>query len=161
MTHIEYFKLQAKNLFKDYKTKSPYFDNVIDDYLYEYNPKYFDIEEIIMAYDLDEDDFTLMNAQHIIALMIGFKKWTDLLKASEAELELAKLLFDNQDKIHLEDWEMYIAGAERDNNTTFEPESRLEIFKHIFLEGNFKSPFSDYRLKKQRKHQKNKPNSSL
>ncbi len=68
MTYIEYFKLQAKNLFKDYKTKAPYFDNAIDDYLYEYNPKFFDIEEIIMAYDLDQENFSLMSAQHIIAL---------------------------------------------------------------------------------------------
>jgi hypothetical protein len=148
MTHIKYFKLQAKNLFKDYKTKSPHFDNAIDDYLYEYNPKYFDIEEIILAYDLDEDDFTLMNAQHIIARIVGFSKWTDLLKASEIELELAKLLFDNQHKISVDDWQMYIARAERDNNQGFDPESRLGIFKHVFLNGNFENHIVDYRLNK-------------
>lgn len=76
-----------------------------------------------------------MNAQHIIACMLGFDNWTDLLKASEEELELARLLFDNQDKIHTEDWRMYIAGAERYNKTTFDPASRLEIFKHVFLNG--------------------------
>ena len=148
MTHIEFFKLQAKNLFRDYKTKTQYFDKAIDDYLYQYNPKYFDIEEIIMAYDLDEDEFSLMNAQHVIALIVGFNKWTDLLKASEAELELAKLLFDNQDKISVDDWEMYIIGAERDNNQSFEPESRLEIFKHVFLNGGFENNSVDYRLNK-------------
>ena len=148
MTHIEFFKLQAKNLFRDYKTKTQYFDKAIDDYLYQYNPKYFDIEEIIMAYDLDEDEFSLMNAQHVIALIVGFNKWTDLLKASEAELELAKLLFDNQDKISVDDWEMYIIGAERDNNQSFEPESRLEISKHVFLNGGFENNSVDYRLNK-------------
>jgi len=88
-----------------------------------------------------------MKAQHLIALMIGFRKWADLLNASDAELELAKLLFDNQDKIHIEDWEMYIADAERDNKTTFDSESRLEIFKQVFVnvEGHI-SPFPDYRL---------------
>lgn len=146
MTHIEYFKLQAKNLFRDYKTKTQYFDKAIDSYLHKYNPKYFDIEEIILAYDLDEDDFSLMKAQHIIALIIGFNKWTDLLKASETELELAKLLFDNQDKISLEDWEMYIAGAERENNQSFDFESRLGMFKHVFLKGEFENAFLDYLL---------------
>jgi len=110
----------------------------------------FDIEEIILAYDLDEDEFSLMNAQHIIALIVGFNKWTDLLKASESELELAKLLFDNQDKISVDDWEMYIAGAERDSNQIFDMESRLEIFKHVFLSGGFENNSVDYRLNKKR-----------
>lgn len=150
MTHIEYFKLQAKKLLKDYKTKTPCFDKTIEDYLYGYNPKYFDIDEVIIAYDVDEDNFSLMKAQHIIAIMVGFNKWSDLLKASEIELELAKLLFDNQDKVYLEDWEMYISGVECDNNTTFDSESRVAIFKQVFLNGDIKSSFSDYRLDKKR-----------
>ena len=148
MTHIEYFKLQAKNLFKDYKTKSPYFDNTIDDYLYEYTPKYFDIDGIVVAYDLDEENFSLMNAQHIISLMAGFKKWTDLLKASETELQLAKLLFDNQDKISIDEWESYLVWAERDTNMDFDSESKLEIFKHVVLDGDFEKKSVDFRLNK-------------
>ncbi len=70
------------------------------------------------------------------------------MKASESELELAKLLFDNQHKIHLEDWKMYIVKTERDNNQSFDPESRLEIFKHVFLTGDFENNFVDYRLNK-------------
>ena len=133
MTHIEYFKLQAKRLFKDYKTRTPYLDEIINDYLYEYRPQYFDIEQIILSYEIDEDNFSLMKAQHIIALMVGFNKWPDLLKASEFELELAKLLMDNYDKVYVEDWEMYIADVERDNNISIDPQSKLEIFKQVFL----------------------------
>lgn len=150
MTHIEYFKFQAKNLFKDYKTKTSYLDEVIDDYIYKYNPKYFDINEIIMVYDVDEENFSLMKAQHIISLIVGFNKWPDLLKASKSELDLAKLLFDNQDKVHIEDWKMYIASAERDNNTTFDSELKLTIFKQVFLNGEFGNSFQDYRLNKKR-----------
>jgi hypothetical protein len=147
MAHIAYFKRQAKNLFKDYKTRTPYIDNIDGNSCYKYAPQYFDIEGILVDYECNEGDFSLMKAQHIIAHMIGFYKWKDLLKASEAELELAKLLFDNQDKIHMEDWRMYIAGAERDNKTTFDSESRLEIFKNVFLNGEtFENPFPDYRL---------------
>lgn len=149
MTYIEYFKLQAKNLFRDYKTKTPHFDDAINDYMYEYNPKYFDVDRILVEYGWDERDFTLMKAQHTIALMVGFNKWGSLLKASEAELELAKLLFDNQGKITLDDWEMYIVFAEDDNNQSFDSESRLEIFKHVFLKGDFEyDTFLDYRLDK-------------
>ena len=145
MTHIEFFKLQAKNLFRDYQTKKKSSEAAIGDY--EYDPKYFDIESIILYFDIDEDDFSLMKAQHTIAQMIGFRKWTDMLKASEPELELSKLLFDNQDKVSAEDWEMYIWGTERDNNITFDLDTRLEIFKQVFVnvEGHV-STFPDYRL---------------
>lgn len=148
MSRIAYFKRQAKNLHKDYKTRKPRTDSLDSSYSYKYAPKYFDIESLLFDYECDENDFSLMKAQHVIARMIGFYKWTELLKASEPELELAKLLFDNQDKIHIEDWQMYIAGVERDNNTAFDPESRLEIFKHVFLgKEGFESSFPDYRLK--------------
>jgi hypothetical protein len=148
---IEYFKLQAENLFKDYETKKPVFDTVINDYLFEYRPKYFDVDSIIVDYDLDEKNFSLVDAQDVIAYMAGFEKWTDLIKASEAELNLAKLLFDNQDKIDREDWQMYIGGAEDDNGTTFDAEARLEIFKHVFVNvDGHHNPFGDYRLSKRK-----------
>jgi hypothetical protein len=147
MTHIEFFKLQAKNLFKDYQTKKKSPEATIGDY--KYDPKYFDIESLILDYDINEDDFSLMKAQHYIAILVGFRKWTDLLNASDAEQELAKLLFDNQDKVSAEDWEMYIRSTERDNNTTFDPDFRLEIFKQVFenVEGH-ENTFHDYRLRK-------------
>lgn len=149
MNHIDYFKLQAKNLHRDYKTRTSYTDKVDGNSYYTYAPQFFDIGGIFLEYDWDEESFSLMKAQHLFAIMLGFGKWADLLKASEAELELAKLLWDNQHKIHLEDWEMYIARAEDDNKTTFSTEDRIEIFKHVFanVEGH-SSPFGDYRLNK-------------
>lgn len=145
--HIQYFKFLAENLFEDYNTKKSVLDPVINDYLYEYNPEYFDVDRIVLEFDLDEEGFSLIDAQEVIAYMVGFEKWVDLLKASETELKLAKLIFDNQDKIHIEDWQMYIGGAEDDNDTTFDAEERLEIFKQVFVnvEGHH-NPFGDYRL---------------
>lgn len=148
MTPVNYFKLQAKNLFRDFKTKTPYRDESDGNTYYRYEPKYFDVDGILLSYDWDEETFSLMNAQHTIALMAGFRKWTDLSKASDTELELAKLLFDNDDKINAEEWEMYIADAEFQNNTTFDAASRLEIYTHVFLnvEGH-SSAFASYRLR--------------
>ena len=148
MNPIDYFKLQAKNLFKDYKTQTP--DPVEVQHFYNYSPKYFDIDGIVLDFNLDEDNFSLMNAQHIITQLAGFHKWTDMLNAPDDELKLAKLLFDNQDKVSAEDWEMYIHGTERDNNTTFDPDFRLEIFKQVFVnvDGHV-STFPDYRLHNQ------------
>jgi hypothetical protein len=149
MTPVDYFKLQAKNLFRDYKTQTSYIDKVDGHSYYTYTPEYFDIERIFLEYDWNEENFTLMKAQHLFALMLGFEKWADILKASDAELELAKLLWDNQHKIHLEDWDMYISGVECDNNTTFDAASRIEIFKQVFVNvDGHHSPFGDYRINK-------------
>ena len=147
MTHIEYFKLQAKNLFRDYKTQTSYIDDVDGNSYYKYDAKYFDLDGIFLDYDWDEENFSLMKAQHLIALMVGFGNWADLLNASETELELAKLLFDNQDKIHSEDWKIYIAEVERDNETTFDSESKLEMFKLAVVNAEgLVSLSTDYRL---------------
>lgn len=140
MTHIEYFKLQAKNLFRDYKTQTHYIDQTDGNTYCKYNPKYFDIDAIFVDYDLNEENLSLMRIQHIFAQMLGFEKWTALSKASEAELELAKLLFDNQDKIFLEEWEVLYGS--------YDTESKLEIFKHTVLNAEVHhNPFPDYRLR--------------
>ena len=95
MNHIDYFKLQAKNFLKDFKTR--YFDE--SEKRYCYRPKYFDIDGIFLwlGYNDNDDDFsfTLMNAQHVISQMVGFEKWNDLIKANPSELELAHLVFDS------------------------------------------------------------------
>ena len=147
MKPIPFFKLQAKNLYRDYKTKKPYIDTVDGETYFDYSPTYFDVDRILLEYDWNEEKFSLMNAQHTIALMVGFRKWSDMLKASDEELELAKLLFDNQDKIGIEDWQMYVAGVENDNNTELSSQSMLEIFKLVFVDvdGHY-NPFGDYRL---------------
>jgi hypothetical protein len=155
MSPIAYLKLQAKNLFKDYKTQSSYVDKVDGNTYYEYSPEYFDIDRIFLEYDdilqdchWHEENLSLMKIQHIFAQMLGFKKWEDLFNAPVIELELTKLLFDNQDKISIEDWDMYISGVENDNQTTLDSETRLDIFMNVFVnvEGHH-NPFGSYRLK--------------
>lgn len=154
MDPIAYFKLQSKNLFKDYKTQ--YVSEVYEDggNLYDYRPHYFDVNGIVVDFDIDEENFTLMKAQHVIAYLAGFRKWTDLIKASGVELELAKLLFDNQHKISIDDWDIYMAITERDNQMTFDAEDRLGIFKEVFVnvEGHHNDS-GDYRLTQQSEKQ--------
>ena len=67
MNYIDFFKRQAKNLLKDYQTRKPYSDGNIT--VYEYEPKYFDIDSIFVdfgnlnsifyKYRCSEDDFKL------------------------------------------------------------------------------------------------------
>ena len=173
MEHLDYFKLQAKNLLKDYKTR--FFDEKEEYYQYDpsffdvsvifsdfgyfdekekfysYKSKYFDIKGIFCDFDIpdykDDFTFTLMNAQHIIAQLAGFSKWNKLQNATPAELELAHLLFDNAYTINTEEWEMYISQAEAMNNTIFTAEEKLEIFKEVFLKADMhRSDFGSYRI---------------
>ncbi len=94
MEHIDYFKLQAKNLLKDYKTR---FFGELENH-YSYKPQYFDIVQIFSDFGLPDEkedfSFTLMNAQHIISRISGFSKWNDLSTANESELQFAHRQLD-------------------------------------------------------------------
>jgi hypothetical protein len=146
MEHIEYFKLQAKNLLKDYKTR---FFNEKEE-LYGYHAKYFDINRIFGDFDIPDSkedfSFTLMNAQHVIAQLAGFANWYGLIKASPARLELSHLLFDNAHKINIEEWEMYVQRAESMNHAVFNDEEKLGIYKQVFLnDDKHRSDFIPYK----------------
>ncbi|WP_425236075.1 hypothetical protein [Ulvibacterium sp.] len=137
MNTIDFFKLQAKNLHRDLKTKKPVIDIKDSAWPYEYEPKYFDVELIIHDFNLHGEKLTLMKVQHLIARMAGFEKWTVLLKATEPDLKIAKILFDNQDIIDLRMWLDYIAEAERMNQTNFDSETKLAICEQVFEMGVF------------------------
>lgn len=142
MTNIEFFKLQAKNLFSDYKSRV--YDDSED--MYKYNPRFFsDIDDIIFNFEINEDKpFSLMNAQHVIARLAGFYKWTDLIKASEPRLELGKLMLvnrieylkkvpiiTNDESMIVEDWKYFLA---ENNLQDCDDETKLNIFKNYFLQ---------------------------
>ena len=148
MPQIDYFKAQAKKLFKDYRTQSTHTDEVGGFTYFTYSPKFFDIDRIFIDYDWDEENFTLMKAQHLIAVLVGFEKWGDLVQASRDELELAKLLWENQHKIHPEEWGDYILQFEADNGIKLTARERLDVLTNLFVKvDGHSSPFGDYRLK--------------
>ena len=136
MNTIDYFKLQAKNLLRDFKTKTPVLDKATTAFQYEYTPKYFDIEMIISDFDIDEENFSLMNAQHVIAKIANFNSWSELLKASTGELELSKLLYDHQNRIDQVGWKFYIDDAQSMNETELDAEIQVDIFKQVVVEEN-------------------------
>ena len=150
MNHIDFFKLQAKRLKNDFNTKKRIYDETGNGYLLEFTPKYFDVENIEVTYDLSNkeiESFSLMKSQHFIAQLVGFRKWNDLINSDPDELELAKLLFENQHKLSIDDWEGYITEAEISNDTSFCSEGRLEIFKMTFLvDADFATSPNDFRL---------------
>jgi hypothetical protein len=129
MNHIDFFKLQAKNLHRDYKTQQTILDENGNSHL-EYEPKFFDINAIFEDYKIDDEGFSLMSAQHLIAKMLRFNKWPDLINATKPELELARLKFINQNEIPLVEWEIQVASVEREHDMVFDPVDELDYYKH-------------------------------
>ncbi len=88
MDNISYFKLQAKNLYRDFKL-----DFMNEDEAYNFSPKFFDINSILSDFEINPDDFSLMKAQHILAKLVGFISWDELIKASDKVLEQKKMFW--------------------------------------------------------------------
>ena len=135
MDKIAYFKLQAKNFFRDFKTQT-----LDEEGLTKYSPRFFeDIDGILLAYDINESNFCLMQAQHLIANLAGFEGWSELCHASDPALELGKLLLDKRNAClpacmgcPLEDsWKMYLWTNKLQN---LPDRDKLEIFKAVYLE---------------------------
>ena len=145
MDKIDFFKLQSKNLLKDYNSRVY---NEVEGY-YTYSPRFFnDIESIVDIFNIDKKrDFSLMNAQHVIAKLSGFNKWTDLLKASEEALAIGKLLLTSREEYQksqglltkvgnsliVHNWKIY----EKELLSGFDDLAKLIILKEEFLNGEF------------------------
>ena len=138
MSHLDFFKRQAKNLLKDWQTQTKTVgkDGFIS---YHYDWKFFDVGDLFFYYefdDKDEQDIKLARAQHLIAKMVGFKKWNDLIQASEIELELAELLlrrFKTAQDVQEWDEALLFAGVAQ-----YGTEAVLEYARQFYQFGNAK-----------------------
>ncbi len=146
MTPIEYLKLQAKNLSKDFKTQTSSFDPKQRRNVYVYDPKFFKIELLINDFEINEEEFKLGNAQHLIAKLCGLDKWQDLSKASPAKIELSILLYINMERLEMRDWHQYVFDIETENKVKLDDDFKLQIFKEGFLEWQQDVYYEDYRL---------------
>ena len=102
------------------------------------------IDTIKNAWATVATPFKKKNAQHVIARLAGFHKWTELIKASEPALELGKLLLKNRqiyqekqgyftdlvESMIVADWKEYEQQYLKD----LDDEAKLEVFKKVFLD---------------------------
>jgi hypothetical protein len=101
VNNIDYFKLQAKNLHKDWKIRGQ---------------KYFvfNIKELFRLYNIHpNEEPTLMKAQHLLALALGRNKWSDLLKESDDTLAYTKKVLE-QDRLLFEEKMMSFKEAQNE-----------------------------------------------
>lgn len=84
MNNIEYFKLQAKNLYKAWKSrKQKYF--------------VFNVKDLFRIYNVKIDERpTLMKAQHLLAQALGRNKWADLLTESDEKLSYTRNIMEEE-----------------------------------------------------------------
>ncbi|EID85353.1 hypothetical protein MSI_10710 [Treponema sp. JC4] len=138
MSHEEFFKNEAKKFLKDWKTQTQTVES--DGFItYHYDWKFYDVGDLFFYYELDdkdEQDIKLARAQHYIAKMVGFKKWDELIHASEARMELSELLlrrFKNTQDV--QDWEetLYYTGI-----LQYGDEAVLDYARQYFDLGNRK-----------------------
>lgn len=93
MKPIDYFKLCAKNLLRDYTAE--FGPRAAGEWTGRSRARFFDIPAIAMEFDLDTGgNLTLMQAQHVIAQMVGTHSWGDLIHADDAELERRRKMLD-------------------------------------------------------------------
>lgn len=138
MSNLEFFKKQAKNLLKDWQTQTKTVDS--DGFIsYHYDWKFYDVGDLFFYYefdDKDEQEIILARAQHLIAKMVGFKKWDELIHATPIEQELAELLLRRfKDSSAIQDWEetLVFSGVAQ-----YGPEAVLDYAKQYYRLGDSK-----------------------
>lgn len=160
MSNLEFFKQQAKKFLKDWKTQT--IESEYDgDVSFVYDWKFFDVGDLFLHFgfdEKDEQDIKLSRAQHLIAKIVGFKKWNDLIHASEKELCLAEIVLRNiknsEDIIEWEDTLLF------NGIRNFDIDSQIEYAKEYFLQidvTNADDFLSKWRPKTERKDLNVKP----
>ena len=96
MKNIDYFKLQAKNLYHDFQL-----DFMQEGDTYVINSRFFNVNAVVNDFDIQPEQFTLMKAQHVIALIVGMSSWKELIEAPKDVLEQKKVVLNTSDyKLH-------------------------------------------------------------
>ena len=133
MKPIAFFKLQAKHLLEDYQTQSINTENK-ELPIFSYQPKFINIDSFIVAFDYEEVEasiFTLQKSQHIISMILGLNKWSELVNLPLKEQELLVQLYKSN--INIYEWPY------RD----FDFDSQLEMLK-VSIENRYLVNEVDY-----------------
>lgn len=138
MPHLEFFKKEAKNLFKDWQTQSitTGSDGKIS---YHYDSKFYDVDSLFQFFEWDDKDRQeqiLARAQHLLAKIAGYKNWNELIYSSETEQELAELMLRHcKNSEALIDW---VQTLEYTNIGEYGVEAVLDYAKQYFELGDRK-----------------------
>ena len=126
MTHLEFFKFQAKNLLHDWKF---YQENDLTPEL-KAKSKFFGHGLYLCTSLICEKELPLARAQHYVAKLAGYVKWTNLVASTEKELQLARIIYDGIDcSYDLQHWETYKQTSIYESVTTAK---KIQLAKEFF-----------------------------
>lgn len=111
MKEINYLKIQAKNLYRDFQL-----EYMQDGDEYVYATRFFDINAIVEDFMIDLDDFSLMKAQHIIAKMLGLNSWKEIIDCPKDELSSRITSFNTDNPYKIKRMKVYnidLSGYEK------------------------------------------------
>lgn len=133
------FENYAKNLLADFNTRK--LDENGDIYIYA--PKYFDITEILLSYDIYDDDkdfnFNIEDAKNLISTILD-DSWNNIISANKYKKEIYELKLGSykiNSQYDINDFDtatFWIESTERDNIIILDDEEKLKLYKYYLFE---------------------------
>lgn len=133
------FENYAKNLLEDFNTRKLDEDGDI----YTYTPKYFDITEIFLSYEIYDDDkdfqFNIEDARNLISTILE-DSWNNIINANKYKKEIYELKLGSykiNSQYDINDFDtatFWIERTERDNDIVLDDEEKLKLYKYYMFE---------------------------
>lgn len=133
------FENYAQNILKDFNTRN--LDKNGD--IYTYTPKSFDITEIFLSYDINDDDkdfqFDIEDARNLISTILE-DSWNNIINANKYKKEIYELKLGSykiNSQYDINDFDtatFWIENTERDNNIVLDDEEKLKLYKYYLFE---------------------------
>lgn len=133
------FEHYAQNLIADFNTRN--LDENGD--IYTYTPKYFDITEIFLSYDIYDDDknfhFNVEDARNLISTILE-DSWNNIINANKYKKEIYELKLGSykiNSQYDINDFDtatFWIETTERDNDIILDDEEKLKLYKYYLFE---------------------------
>ncbi len=143
MHPVDYFKSQAKKFHKDQKGRV--FNSETGKYDFP-NCQFFDLPRIFDDFRLShERNPSLMQSQHVIALIAGFANWHELISTPFLELLFRAKVFSNQNRIHPLAWKESVI-MQRDLGMIHSLSDEIEKYNEYLSNNNFPWTMPGYLL---------------
>ena len=126
MDALSFFKLQAKNFLRDWKTR--YRD---EEGLWQYRSRFIDVDRFFLEAgygDLGDGEPSLMRAQHFVAMICNLNSWSELINLPQDELEFLKYVWEHQNQNSFEDWADSVEMWEEEGIPVEDPETKRYLY---------------------------------
>lgn len=128
MDVIAFFKLQAKNFLRDWKTR--YLD---EEGLWQYRSRFIDVNGFFCDFGdgaWEDEEPSLMRAQHFVALICELDSWAELINLPQDELDFLKYVWERQNQNSFADWAESMMMWDSLGMPIEDPEAKRYLYDH-------------------------------